>query len=260
VEVRALTIGTPAFVAARAYALRCFDRALLFLGDSSPAMTRHSCFFSATHTDRVRGVAVRFEGFAEPTVSCAADDGDTCTALIDAARPRAACTIVTHEAQPLSAALARRPAAIDTWLDCPCDARPPPHVIRDVCRLDDPREVLAFCTRHGARYVLPDMLALGHAYGARDANGELLALGLLQFALDDRSYAQLGGFLTAPHARGRGHATRLLAAIRCSLTAAGFARCGLFADAPDPTLPAFYQGRGFHPRGRFHFRALPARP
>jgi GNAT superfamily N-acetyltransferase len=254
--LHALTLGTPAFAAARAYASRHFDRALLFLGDSSSALAHHSRFLCATHAGEVRGVAVRFEGFAVPTVSCAADGGDVCSALIEAARPPANCTLVTHEAQPLTAAMASLPGVTDTWLDGPC---PPLIKPAGVCQLDDADELLAFCAKHGARYVLPEMLALGHAQGARDAHGELVAIGLLQFALADRGYAQLGGFLTAPHARGRGHATRILAAIRCSLAAAGVAHCGLFADASDPTLPEFYAARGFHHRGRFHFRELSAR-
>lgn len=255
-ELHTLTGSTPTLAVARAYASRHFDRALLFLANSSAALAHHSRFFCATDAGEVRGVAVRFEGFAVPTVSCAADGGDACAALVELARPPAACTVVTHEAQPLTAAMESLPAVTDTWLDSPCAPLTRP---AGVCQLDAADELLAFCRKHGARYVLPEMLALGHAHGARDAHGELVAIGLLQFALADRNYAQLGGFLTAPHARARGHATRILAAIRGSLAAAGVAHCGLFADAPDPTLPAFYAARGFHHRGRFHFRELPAR-
>jgi ribosomal protein S18 acetylase RimI-like enzyme len=114
---------------------------------------------------------------------------------------------------------------------------------------------MAFYAQHGMQHVHAEMLALGHAYGIRDEAGHLTCAGGLHFAIVDR-YAQLGGLVTVPHARGRSCATRVLEAICSSLAAAGVQRCGLFADGDNPALLRFYAARGYRTHGRFAFRTL----
>ena len=243
--------GSVEFEAADAWARAHFEAALLYLADSSGPLAAHARLFSATRGTRTCGVAVRFEAFDTPSLSCAAQDVQACEALLETARTPHS-VLITHEQQPLPRAIAALPAAMDTWLTRPCTPQPMPP---GVCGLTQAAELTAFYDAQRAQYFHPDMLQLGHGFGVRSEAGGLISAGGLHFTIADR-YAQLGGLFTAEPARGRGLGTRILTAIGSSLATAGVQRCGLFADGSDPTLPAFYATRGFTLQGRFAFRTL----
>jgi hypothetical protein len=254
-EIRKLTPGTPEWGSAVAWASKQFDKALLFLGDTTKPLLAHAKFWCQrdARDQRIGGVAVCFRGFRSLLISVAADDTGSCLALIDAAVSSRPATLVTHESQLLPASIVTAHADNDPWLDAVCCAALD-HA--SIVALDDARELAWFYAAEGVQAWHPAMLEFGHCYGVRDAAGALIAAGGLNFVLPEHGYAQLGGLVTAKRARGQGHATRILSAIQGSLARAGIARCGLFADAADPTLPSFYTARGFAARGRFRFTPL----
>ena len=245
--------GSAELERACAWAEAHFEHALLFLADVRGPLARHARFFSAERDAGTCGVAVRFEAFGTPTLACASRDAEACAALIQAGRSPE-CILITHEHQPLPAAISVLPTSMDTWLTRACA---PQAVPPGVSRVADASALAELYAEQGAHYFHPDMLQLGHWYGARSEAGKLISAGGLHFLIADR-YAQLGGLFTAEHARGRAWATRILAAISSSLAEAGVPRCGLFADGSDPSLPAFYAARGFQVQGRFAFRTLAA--
>jgi GNAT superfamily N-acetyltransferase len=251
---RELTPGSQDWCEALAWASRHFDRSVLILGDMTAPLRPHTRLWSCADAAAVAvGVAVRFEGFASPVVSCAAEDEDSCGALVDAARLAGPGMLVTHESQPLPAPLMRTHADHDPWLTGVCEPLPAPS---NICPLEDPAELESFYAGQDMHYWHCDMLQFGHWFGVRDASGTLICAGGVNFVVPEHSYAQLGGLATAAHARGRSHATAVLDAIRSSLAQAGIARCGLFADSSDPRLPGFYVARGFAAHSRFRFTPL----
>ena len=118
-------------------------------------------------------------------------------------------------------------------------------------------ELQAFYAEQGMSFWCPAMFRVGHAFGVRGPSGELISAGSVNFAIPEVGYAQVGPVVTHPGYRNRGHATRVLTAIRSSLARSGVRACGLFADADNPRLPEFYGRQGFTARGRFRFVTPP---
>jgi len=251
-SVHELQPGTARFDAGCAWAVAHGDEALLFLADLASPLRQHAVFFGAFRGEQVCAVGVRFHALAPATFSCAAQDRESCAALIDAG-VQSELVLVTHAQQVLPGHLQALPADVDTWLtgECQRTARAP-----EVGALVDAAELASFYALHGMRHFHPDMLRFGHYFGVRDDAGALLCAGGVQFVIAALGYAQVGGLVTAPHARGRALATRVLAGISGSLAADGVQHCGLFADAAAPHLTAFYAARGFRVRGSFAFRTL----
>ena len=248
-----VTNGSFAWDQTLAWARTHFGRSLLFLGDASEALSRHARFWSWIENNAVRGLAVRFQGFHLPVVSSAAENADICGALIEVASASAEALLVTHEEQPLPAQREAEPATYEPWLDAMCSRIP---IHSGVCSIHDTGELARFYATQGVHYWHPDMLKFGHCFGVRGSCGSLVSAGGVNFVLSDRSYAQIGALVTAEHARRHSYATAVLTAVRDSLARAGVDRCGLFADASDPTLPRFYAMRGFRVRGRLRFSRL----
>jgi len=228
-----------------------FDRALMILGDATEPLRRfsnHWIAFDEASSSPV-GLAARFEGFAQPLLSVVADAASASEALLRQGFASGPATIVAGVRQPLPAALSFAASTTDPWLVSPCGPEP---IADDVVPLHDEGELCAFYEEQGMHYWSPAMLRNGHAFGIRAA-GRLVCAVIVNFILHEPRYAQLGALATHPDFRGRSFATRVLSAARSSLAKAGVRECGVFADASDPALTAFYARLGFAARGGFRF-------
>jgi GNAT superfamily N-acetyltransferase len=251
-ELISLPKGIENLEKVRLWAENRFERTLLILGDSTEPLKRCSHFWAVfeSTSEVPLGLAVRFDGLCRPVVSFVSDDLQATEELM-----RVACrgkTIVAVSAdQQLPCSLEVKLQTIDPWLVAPSLSGLKVH--SDIESLWDEREICAFYNEQGMRFWCPAMFHAGHAFGIRNMGGKLVCAGGVNFTLPRLGYAQIGALVTHPAYRGRSCASRVLAAIRASLACAGIPYCGLFADAGNPGLLAFYMQRGFSKHGRFRF-------
>lgn len=229
-----------------------FDRTLLFHGDLTSALRDHSHYWVArSDLGEVAGVGVRFDGFALPSISIAADDVRAFRALLAAACTSGPSILAVSAQQQVPEDLIFEDPGIDPWLvaSCASDSSVPDYAEE----LRDTGELADFYKRHGLGFWCEATLRQGHAFGIRSAEGSLVCAASVTFVLPDHGYAHIGSVLTSPPYRGRGYAGSVLAAVRRSLSKTGIRTCGLFADASDPSLPLYYTRLGFHRNGGYRF-------
>lgn len=122
----------------------------------------------------------------------------------------------------------------------------------------DAAALIAASVREQARLYAPEhrfalspeeMIAVGVVYLlARDADGRTVGGG--GFA-PRQGYAELKGVVTAPHARGRGVASAVVAALEAEARCGGFAVMRLETGRESPQAVALYTRCGYARRGPF---------
>ncbi len=236
--------------AAQRWAERQSDAALLIEADATEPLARHSAFWAARdEAGDVVGLAARVETFAMPSVTICAEGDEAFVALLEAAGPDRPFVLATEAAQLLPAGPGIDPAPVDPWMTAPCEAL----AGEQTEEMDDPREIAAFFRSQGAGFWSEAQFRAGGCFGVRDSAGRLVSAGALGFVLDRRSYGHIGPLVTRRGHRGRGYARAILSSLASRLALEGIDRCGLFADAGDPNLPALYARYGFERRGGFRF-------
>ena len=244
-EIRELPRGVGTSEQVRRWAESHFDRALLILGDSTEALRQHSRFWGAfERTAEPAGLAVRFDGFASPIASVAADDPAVFNQLCEVACEGGA-TLVLNTKQPSPASFQNMPQSVDSWLVSNCTKS---ELDPNVEPLHDEAELQTFYSEQGMAFWCPSMLRSAQVFGIRGTSSEIVCAGGVNFVLSSLNYAQIGALATHPAYRKRSYATRVLMTIRSNLATMGIRLCGLFAESP-----SFYYKRGFSERGRFRF-------
>jgi len=243
---------------AKRWAEARLDRSLLLLGDLTVPL-RALARFSVLHAEssqRVRGLAVKFNGFDIPVSSIVADDEDAAGSLLAAVRDLRGYLVVSSE-QKLPRAVSYRIESTDPWMVAVCEDSTETRS-KNAEAVRDPVEMEDFLRVQGMRFWSPSMFRFGHTFGVRSVDGRLICAGGVNFVLEDLGYAHIGPIVTDAAERGRSFGSQVLAAMRCSLASAGIRHCGLFADGADPGLVRYYVRHGFDRRGEFHFlKALP---
>lgn len=243
--------------AAREWAERQSDAALLIEADAAVPLARHSAFWTARdEAGQIVGLAARLEAFAMPSVTICAPDGEAFAALLDRAGADRPFLLATEAAQPLPAGAGIEPAPVDPWMAARCESL----ADEQAEEIGDPREIAAFFRSQGAGFWSEAQFREGGCFGVRDPAGRLVSAGALGFVLERRSYGHIGPLVTEPGHRGRGYARAILSSLASRLALEGIECCGLFADAGDPNLPAFYERYGFERRGGFRFSLCTQRP
>lgn len=230
-----------------------FERALLLLGDLTDSL-RHLATYWIVHeefTKRVRGLAVKFDGFYVPVASIVADDEDATDSLLRVLR-NDDCLLVVNALQKLPSASQYPRESTDSWMFAPCESsagqqRESAELVSDAKELED------FFQRVGRRFWCAAMSRFDHNFGVRARDGRLISAGCVSFVLEGLGYAHIGPLATDPAERGRNFGTQVLAAIVSNLALSGIRKCGLFADGAEPGLVRYYEDRGFTKRGEFHF-------
>jgi GNAT superfamily N-acetyltransferase len=253
-DLRLLDIlpGREGWHAAVAYALTHVNSALLVAGDMQPPLRNLTRFNVAFHDGEVVGVAGAFHGFAEPSVSVAADTANIAAALLERIAPSNGLLAVSA-AQPLPAWRELVHWSIDPWLVADCVEQTGLGWTEQVT---DPDELGRFYREVDASYWCPAMLEFGGSRILRDEFQNIVAAASVLFVLPEASYAHIGGLVTAPPYRGQGFARKLVADVRATIARAGIRRCGLFADAAHPWLLDVYKRFGFNPVGSFRLADL----
>ncbi|MEE8600973.1 GNAT family N-acetyltransferase [Euzebya tangerina] len=145
------------------------------------------------------------------------------------ARVRAVDSFGTHVKMSISPAALREPVGAGS---------------AEVLSTDDLADLQAlYDTDPGAAYFLPSMLRAGVFVGVREA-GRLVAAGGTHVLSEQYGVAGLGGIITAPDARGRGHAAAVTARLSRLLLDRGLT-VGLNVKASNAAAVGVYRRLGF---------------
>lgn len=254
-----LPVGIDSFEQVRHWCDEHFDRVLLILGDSTKLLLPYSQHWGVfeCQSNTPIGLAVRFSGFRFPVVSIAADRLDVINDLLNTV----CCgneIVAVNTIQQLPPHLESAPQSIDSWLVAPCDEAVNPLGVIEA--LHDECELRTFYDEQGIQFWTPAMTQAGFTFGIRGPDKKLVSAGGVNFILPRFKYAQIGALATHSEHRGRLYASNILETIRSNLTRVGIQTCGLFVDATNQDLLAFYKRRGFFERGKFRFVDLRSRP
>jgi GNAT superfamily N-acetyltransferase len=245
------------WLAAKDYAAKHFSKAVLIAGDMEIPLRTVTEFVLALKSEQILGIAARFHGFGDPSVTVSATTADAADALVHALwAPKGLLAVADDQILPSWSDHLRW--TIDPWLSGTCAINLAAEDETESAR--DANEIAEFYDSVKACYWWPEMLPSGGTRVIRDRSNAIAAAVSVLFVLPHLKYAHIGGLITDPSYRRQGFGSALITAMRSDLARRGITKCGVFADACHPWLVEFYGQLGLSKIGAFRFGDMTSLP